>query len=63
VNLRGGILDDTNKQGGIIGSLIGWWSHPFNSQGSALNWVLFVGVLVIAAFLWQTVLILLTKEV
>jgi hypothetical protein len=57
-------LDDQNNSGGgLIARMNGWWLHPFNSSGSALNWVLFVGLLVIAAFLWQTVLILLTKEV
>lgn len=35
-----------------------WWKQPFNAQGSAMTWVLFVGLLIIAAFLWQTVLIL-----
>ncbi len=39
-----------------------WWSKPFNPQGTALNWVLFVGVIIIGAFLWQTVLIALNKE-
>jgi hypothetical protein len=46
-----------DEKQGLIGSVISWWRAPFQSQGSALNWVLFVGLLVIAAFLWQTVLI------
>lgn len=40
-----------------------WWTQPFNSQGSALNWVLFLGLIVIAAFLWNTVLIIALKEI
>ena len=48
---------------GLLGRINGWWMHPFDSQGSAMNWVLFVGLVVIAAFLWQTVLLLLAKEV
>jgi len=51
-----------DEKKGLTGSITGWWSHPFNSQGSALNWVLFVGLMVIAAFLWQTVLLSLAKE-
>lgn len=40
-----------------------WWSKPFNPQGSVLSWVLWVGVIIIAAFLWQTVLIALNREI
>lgn len=47
---------------GIIPTITSWWSHPFQTGGSALNWVLFVGLVIIAAFLWQLVLIELTKE-
>jgi len=35
-----------------------WWNKPFDSQGTAMSWVLFVGLLIIAAFLWQTILII-----
>jgi hypothetical protein len=35
-----------------------WWAKPFDSQGSAFTWVLFVGLLIIAAFLWQTILLI-----
>lgn len=52
-----------DTQPGLIGKINGWWSHPFNSQGSAFNWVLFVGLIIIAAFLWQLILIELTREV
>jgi hypothetical protein len=41
----------------MIQRVVDWWKHPFNSQGSAFNWVLFVGLVVIAAFLWQLVLL------
>jgi hypothetical protein len=51
-----------DEKKGIIGSITEWWAHPFNTQGSAMNWVLFVGLLIVAAFLWQTVLLLLAKE-
>ena len=45
------------EQKGFWNSVGGWFTAPFNAQGSALNWVLFVGLIIIAAFLWQTVLI------
>lgn len=48
---------------GLISSITGWFAHPFNSQGTALNWVLFVGLIIIAAFLWQLILLEFAKEV
>lgn len=42
----------------LLGSFESWWKQPFNSSGSAMTWILFVGLLIIAAFLWQTVLII-----
>jgi hypothetical protein len=55
------ITDNGNK--GLIGTINSWWMHPFNSQGSAFTWVLFVGIIVIAAFLWNLVLLEFAKEV
>jgi hypothetical protein len=49
-----------NERKGFIGTMIEWSAHPFNTQGSALNWVLFVGLLIIAAWMWNTVLMRLT---
>jgi len=37
----------------ITDSIHDWYSKPFNSEGTALNWILFVGLLVIGAFLWN----------
>lgn len=45
------------QNGGLSTQIVNWLQHPFNTQGSAFNWVLFVGLLICAAFLWQTVLI------
>lgn len=53
--------DDNSK--GLISIVNGWLTHPFNSSGSALNWVLFVGLIIIAAFLWNLVLLEFAKEV
>lgn len=55
-------MDDQNSKG-LIQPVLSWLGHPFNSQGSAFNWVLFVGLLVIAAFLWQLVLLDIIREV
>lgn len=44
----------------IIQPVIDWASHPFKSEGSALNWILFVGLLVIAAWMWNHVLMSIT---
>lgn len=56
------MADDKNETG-LIGIINSWWAKPFNSSGSALNWVLFVGLIIIAAFLWQLVLLEFAKEV
>lgn len=56
-------MNDSNKNTTLIGRFNSWWSHPFNSQGSAFTWVMFVGLIIIAAFLWQLTLLEITKEV
>jgi hypothetical protein len=47
-------MNDDNP--GIVGHVIGWFAHPFRTEGSALNWVLFVGLLIVAAWMWNIVL-------
>lgn len=56
-------MNGTDDSKGLIQTINSWWAHPFNSQGSALTWVLFVGIIVIAAFLWNLVLIEFAREV
>jgi hypothetical protein len=56
-------MSPTAQQGGLLGSVIGWFQHPFQSSGSAFNWVLFVGLLVIAAWMWNHVLLHIEGEV
>lgn len=46
---------DDNK-GGFVSNTIAWMTHPFNSEGSALNWWLFVGLIVIAAWMWSVII-------
>lgn len=55
-------MADTQNRG-LMGALMDWYAHPFNSQGSALNWVLFVGLLLVIVLFWQLVLLEITKEV
>ncbi len=56
-------MNDTTEQHGMAGSVVNWFAHPFNSQGSALNWLLFVGLLIIAAWMWNHVLLQLQGEI
>lgn len=54
---------NTNPQNGLLPNILGWIAHPFNSQGSALNWVLFLGLLVVAWWAWNYVLLQITERV
>jgi hypothetical protein len=57
-------MDDSTQTGsGFITSILTWASHPFSSQGSALNWVLFVGLLVIAAWFWNHILMQINQDI
>lgn len=56
-------MDTTVDGKGFITQIINWFAHPFATEGSALNWVLFVGLLVIAAWFWHIVLLSITDDV
>lgn len=56
-------MDDQTQAGGLFGAIDEWVRKPFNSQGSAVNWILFIGLLSIAAFFWQVTLLKLTEEI
>lgn len=47
----------------MLDSIGGWLKTPFKSGGSALNWVLFVGLLVVAVWFWQIVLLHIQDEI
>lgn len=47
----------------LVESVVDWVKHPFNSQGSAFNWVLFVGLLIIAVWMWHVILLSIREEV
>lgn len=51
------------QDNGLIGSVVNWFAHPFNSTGSALNWVLFVGLLILAAWWWNHILLTINQEI
>lgn len=53
---------DGQSQTGFLGHILAWFAHPFQSEGSAFNWVLFVGLLIIAAWMWNFTLLQITKE-
>lgn len=46
-----------NENKGLLGSVMDWFAHPFQSNGSALDWVLFLGLLVAAFWFWQVILL------
>lgn len=47
-------MDDNN---GLISDIINWFAHPFRTDGSAFNWLMFVGLLMIIAWFWNIVLL------
>ena len=55
-------MNDNQGGRGILGNVMQWFAHPFSTQGSAFNWVLFVGLLIVAVWFWQVILLGLTKE-
>lgn len=56
-------MTQQTQQDGLIGSVVNWLAHPFNSSGSALNWVLFLGLLFIAGWFWNHVLLQIQGEI
>ncbi len=47
----------------VVERLEGWLMHPFKSDMSVMDWVLFLGLIVIAVFLWTRVMSHVTKGV
>jgi hypothetical protein len=50
------------QQHGLLGVVYGWISYPFNSSGSALNWLLILGILIIVGWFWYHVLLSILDE-
>jgi hypothetical protein len=40
-----------------------WFERPFNSNGNVLNWVLFLGLIIIIVWMWNTVLWKFSSEI
>ena len=51
-----------DNQGGLWNKILGWYAHPFNTQGDAFNWVLTVGFLFIVVWGWNYILIKINAE-
>jgi hypothetical protein len=47
---------------GLVNNVMQWFQHPFTQQGSAFNWILFVGLLLVAAWMWNVILLHLTED-
>lgn len=48
---------------GLVNSVMDWFQHPFQTSGSAYNWFLFVGLLIVIGWLWHVILLKLTEEI
>ena len=46
-----------NTFSSMIDGVTSWLQTPFKTSGSALNWVLFVGLLIVAVWFWQVILL------
>lgn len=56
-------MTDSTQRNGLVGSVINWFAHPFNSQGNALTWLGFVGLLIVAAWFWNHILLSIQQEI
>lgn len=41
---------------GVYSAISKWLAKPFDSNGNALNWFLFVGLLLVIIFAWSRVI-------
>jgi hypothetical protein len=54
-------MDD--QKSGVLSRSMAWLKQPFNTQGSALNWVLFFGLVIVALWFWSHVVMTITEDV
>lgn len=47
----------------MVNGMVKWFATPFQSGGNALAWVLFVGLLIVAVWFWNHVLLAIQQEV
>lgn len=55
--------DQTNTSNGFFQQVHSWLAQPFQSNGSALRWVLFLGLVIVAIGFWNFILIDLSREI
>ena len=53
--------EDMMNLGGLKQSVETWLKAPYDPKGSVLNWILFIGLVLVAVFMWSTVLREITK--
>lgn len=56
-------MNNDSGENGLLHNVLAWFAHPFNSQGSAINWLFFVGLLFIAAWFWHIAFLTLSDEI
>lgn len=56
-------MSEQTQKNGLLGSVVNWFQHPFASGGSALDWILFVGLLIVAVWFWNHILLMIQGEV
>jgi len=56
-------MNSSTNTPGFVDEIFTWAKQPFNSGGSAFNWILFVGLLAIAAWMWNVVLLKINQEI
>ena len=47
---------------GLVNNVMGWFQHPFQTGGSAFNWFLFVGLLIVISWMWNVILLHLSED-
>ena len=33
-----------------------WWTQPFDSNGSVMNWALFIGLILVLILMWSRII-------
>lgn len=47
---------------GFLANAKAWWDHPFKEDGSVIDWFLFLGLILIIAWLWSRVIVRITGQ-
>ena len=57
-----GAATPDESQSGLLGVIYGWISYPFTATGSALNWLLILGLLFIVGWFWYHILMSIIED-